>query len=51
VILHALHKGVDGFQPEAVLFAAVQAVGLVDEQQQPSALWMTLLVSGAVWPV
>ncbi len=32
VVLHALHEGVDGFQPKAVLFAAVQAVGLVDEQ-------------------
>ena len=51
VILHALYKGVDGFQPKAVLLAAVQAVCLVNEQTPPSALSMTLLVSGAVWPV
>ena len=32
VILHALYKSVDGFQPKAVLLAAVQAVCLVNEQ-------------------
>ena len=35
MILHALYKGVDGFQPKAVLLAAVQAVRLVNEQNAP----------------
>ena len=32
VILHALHKGVDGFEAKAVLLAAVEAVGFIDKQ-------------------
>ena len=32
VILHSLHQRVDGFQPEAVLLAAVKAVCLVNEE-------------------
>ena len=32
MILHPLHQRVDGFQPEAVLFAAVKAVCLVNEE-------------------
>ena len=32
VVLHPFHEGVDGFEAEAVLLAAVEAVGLVDEE-------------------
>ena len=32
VILHSLYKSVDGFQPEAVLLAAVEAVCFVNEE-------------------
>ena len=32
VILHPLHEGVDGFEAEAVLLAAVEAVGFVNEE-------------------
>ena len=35
MVLHPLDQGVDGFQPEAVLLAAVEAVGLVDEKDAP----------------
>mgnify|MGYP000585665964 CR=1 FL=1 len=51
VVLHALHKGVDGFETKAVLLAAVEAVGFIDKQHTAEALSMTLFVSGAVWPV
>ena len=32
MILHALYKGVDGFQPKTVLLAAIQTVCFVNEQ-------------------
>ena len=32
MILHPLHEGVDGFEAEAVLLAAVEAVGFVNEE-------------------
>ena len=51
VVFHPFDEGINGFEAEAVLLAAVEAVSLVDEEDAPRALSMTLLVSGAVWPV
>ena len=50
VVLNTLYQGVNGFQPKAVLAAAVQAVCFINEQHAAQALWITWLVSGAVWP-
>ena len=55
VIIHALHKGVDGFHAKAVLLAAVEAVGFVDEQHAAQRTFNDAVcqrggVAGACYP-
>ncbi len=51
VILHPLHQRVDGFQPEAVLLTAIEAVCLVNEKHTTQRALDDAVGGGAVWPV
>lgn len=48
VVLHPLDDGIDGFQSETVVRAAVQRICLIDEQHAAERRAMTCCVSGAV---